>query len=108
MTAYLCLNVMLAFGFYGDTFFEVVTFSSSLSLLTGSSDYNVQADVHRPFYIGNERLQEFGRMKDHLKKLFRLLYVSDMIVRESGEEVDWEGLVRGLLHFLFHIKLEAR
>lgn len=97
IVAYLMLNMHAALNLMGDSFRPSAHFRRVHSYLTQSSDHDTHQEIHREFFKDNENLHDVGRLSSHLKRLFRLLYVWDVVSKEYGKEVDWEAEVLRVL-----------
>ncbi|KAJ7042678.1 hypothetical protein C8F04DRAFT_85998 [Mycena alexandri] len=84
--------------------------------LTCSADYDAQTLPHREFFwgsleraVGEEEFDPLGdsnKLHEYLKMCFRLLCRYDMLVRECGRTVDWEGCVARTVGYLWNTKVD--
>ncbi|KAJ7102350.1 hypothetical protein B0H15DRAFT_327699 [Mycena belliarum] len=87
-----------------------------IALATGSGDYDAQSFPHREFFWGSlerrvstDGLDPFGdveKLHEYLKTCFSLLYRYDMLARECGRDVNWEGIVARNINVLWGVKVD--
>ncbi|KAJ7655243.1 hypothetical protein DFH06DRAFT_495919 [Mycena polygramma] len=83
--------------------------------LTASMDYDAQSYPHREFFCGAlegrvpddfDPLGDLDQLQDYLKMCFRLLYRYDMLARECGRSLDWEGSIAHTVGSMYTVKVD--
>ncbi|KAJ7785870.1 hypothetical protein B0H16DRAFT_1488319 [Mycena metata] len=119
LEAYIFFNVLLSKPelHTDDRYKSITEYRWLCRKLTYPTDYDAQTFPHRQFFWGSAvppavREEEFdplgdsNKLHEYLKMCFRLLYRYDMLVRECGQTVDWEGCVACAVAYLWNIKTD--
>ncbi|KAK7064597.1 hypothetical protein R3P38DRAFT_2390912, partial [Favolaschia claudopus] len=104
LEAYIFFNVLLSKSeLHADSRYKSMkSYQGIIGKLTMSMDYDAQTFPHREFFWGaperglgyNDSLEPLAdpeKLHEYLKTCFRLLYRYDVLARECGISVDWEG-----------------
>ncbi|EJD39138.1 hypothetical protein AURDEDRAFT_116235 [Auricularia subglabra TFB-10046 SS5] len=101
LAAYIVLNVHIAVGRFGEAFRGTPSFVRAREYLTLGTDYDLHERLQCEFFRDNQELQNVERLTPYLKRLFRLMYLWDMVTIEYSKPVDWEERVSDCLQFLW-------
>jgi hypothetical protein len=92
------------------------SYKFALRILTNSTDYDAQTYPHREFFFGAlddggnveraDPLADFNKLHEYLKMCFRLLYRYDVLARECGVGLDWEGNVACTVGYMWKVKTD--
>ncbi|KAF7367288.1 hypothetical protein MSAN_00790800 [Mycena sanguinolenta] len=104
LDAYLFFNVLLSKPeLHADGRYKSLHSYRIVRGLTASMDYDAQSFPHQEFFFGEvghngpienlDPLADSEKLHEYLKMCFRILYRYDMLARECGVDVDWEGIV---------------
>ncbi|KAJ6604222.1 hypothetical protein DFH09DRAFT_301942 [Mycena vulgaris] len=94
---------------------SMASYRGVIRMVTGSGDYDAQSFPHREFFWGGlegapadpaDPLGDMNKLHEYLKMCFRMLYRYDMLARECGLEVDWEGITAQTVSYLWKVKLD--
>ncbi|KAJ6514541.1 hypothetical protein DFH09DRAFT_1049223 [Mycena vulgaris] len=114
---YIFFNVLLSKPelLADDRYKSMFSYHRVIEVVTGSGDYNAQSFPHREFFWGGleraptdtiDPLGDTNKLHEYLKMCFRMLYRYDMLARECGRKVDWEGSVALIVNYLWKVKLD--
>jgi hypothetical protein len=118
LTAYVFFNVLLSKPeLLADDRYKVMS-SCVIQDLTSGRDYDAQSLAHREFLWGRQEwrndieaidpFEDMDKLHEYLKMCFRLLYRYDTLVRECGQDLDWEGIVAQIVTQLWRaVKVEC-
>lgn len=116
LVAYIFFNVVAAAELLGNgKYTEMMSYSSVVSLVTASMDYDGQQLPHRSFFQSCRREpaqspsvhDDLSRLREYLKTLFRMLYHYDMVVRECGKDPKWEEEIIMWIKWLWSIPTQT-
>ncbi|KAJ6574639.1 hypothetical protein B0H19DRAFT_1254318 [Mycena capillaripes] len=117
LEAYIFFNVLLSKPeLHADGRYKSMTsYQHVIGKLTMSMDFDAQSYPHREFFCGAlegrvpdgfDPLGDINKLQEYLKMCFRLLYQYDMLARECGQSLDWEGNVVHIISYMWTVKTE--
>nr|GAT43662.1 predicted protein [Mycena chlorophos] len=119
LTAYIIFNILLSKPelLENGRYKETQSYTRTLRFLTFSADYDAQAYCHREFLLGTknevvsdkDKLDPFAdleKLDKYLKMCFHVLYQYDMLARECGISLDWEGHIAVTVNQLWGFKTQ--
>jgi hypothetical protein len=118
LEAYIFFNVLLSKPeLHADGRYKSMQgYKFALRILTNSTDYDAQTYPHREFFFGAlddggnveraDPLADFNKLHEYLKMCFRLLYRYDVLARECGVGLDWEGNVACTVGYMWKVKTD--
>ncbi|CAL8069269.1 unnamed protein product [Orchesella dallaii] len=94
LTLYIHLNLLLASG----TLQSPTSWYGQWKRFLGheilnSYDGNSQSRMYKEYFQNNPNFEDLDGLQELLKKLFRMMYVYDMIMKERGVDVSWKNEV---------------
>ncbi|KAJ7693620.1 hypothetical protein B0H17DRAFT_981469 [Mycena rosella] len=95
---------------------SMISYTHAIRFATGSGDYDAQAFPHREFFFGAtdtwlaadavDPLGDADKLHEYLKMCFRMLYRYDMLARECGRYLDWEGTVARTVNSMWNADVD--
>ncbi|KAF7306403.1 hypothetical protein MIND_00431500 [Mycena indigotica] len=119
LPSYIFFNVLLPKPelLENDKYRSLRSYPYAIRMATGSGDYDAQAYPHRAFFWGSfhrdkpveesDPLSDPEKLHEYLKMCFRLLYRYDMLAKECGLKVDWEGEIATAVQWLWDVKTRS-
>ncbi|KAJ7462804.1 hypothetical protein B0H11DRAFT_97919 [Mycena galericulata] len=118
LDAYIFFNVLLSKPelHKNGRYKSMQSYKQVVSMLVGSGDYDAQSFPHREFFWGGlesyvpiddfDPLGDANKLHEYLKTCFRLLYQYDMLARECGVRLDWEGSIAQAVQRMWKLKVD--
>ncbi|KAJ7293756.1 hypothetical protein C8J57DRAFT_1269911 [Mycena rebaudengoi] len=91
---------------------DMESYNHVIRLNTESRDFDAEAIPHREFFGTYQQRDNFDpladmeRLKQYLKLCFELLYRYDMLARECGVHIKWEGAIAETVSSLWGVAID--